>query len=58
MSDEWRDCFQAFHCAEPGSRHIRCLPLFMSLLAYEVYYHSDPAEGSTETEVDQNWYLN
>eukprot|EP00066_Takifugu_rubripes_P029110 XP_011618376.1 PREDICTED: nucleolar protein 9 [Takifugu rubripes] len=41
----------AFHCAEPGSRHVRCLPLFMSLLTYEVYYHSDAAEGSAQTEV-------
>lgn len=42
---------QAFHCAEPGSRHVNCLPLFMSLLTYEVYYHSDTAEGGTQTEV-------
>lgn len=42
---------RAFHCAEPGSRHVSCLPLFMSLLTYEVYYHSDAAEGNTQTEV-------
>ncbi|XP_071762560.2 nucleolar protein 9 [Centroberyx gerrardi] len=42
---------QAFHCAEPGSRHANCLPLFMSLLTYEVYYHSDTAEGGIQTEV-------
>ncbi|KAM6918824.1 nucleolar protein 9 isoform 2-T2 [Xenentodon cancila] len=42
---------RAFHCAEPGSRHVSCLPLFMSLLTYEVYYHSDTAEGSLHTEV-------
>ncbi|XP_074545013.1 nucleolar protein 9 [Halichoeres trimaculatus] len=41
----------AFHCAEPGSRHVSCLPLFMSLLTYDVYYHTEPAEGSTQTEV-------
>ncbi|KAK2821944.1 hypothetical protein Q5P01_022009 [Channa striata] len=41
----------AFHCAEPGSRHVSCLPLFMSLLTYEVYYHSDTADGNTQTEV-------
>ncbi|KAM9845465.1 nucleolar protein 9 [Aulostomus maculatus] len=41
----------AFHCAEPGSRHASCLPLFMSLLTYDVYYHSDTAEGSVQTEV-------
>lgn len=45
------DSFQAFHCAEPGSRHISCLPLFLSLLTYEVYYQSDTAEGSTQTDV-------
>lgn len=43
---------QAFHCAEPGSRHVACLPLFMSLLTYEVYYHSDTAEGNISTEVN------
>ncbi|XP_028328000.1 nucleolar protein 9 [Gouania willdenowi] len=42
---------QAFHCAEPGSRHVACLPLFMSLLTYEVYYQSQTADGSTDTEV-------
>lgn len=26
----------------------------MSLLTYEVYYHSDAAEGSAQTEVTQN----
>ncbi|KAM4552347.1 nucleolar protein 9 [Odontesthes bonariensis] len=41
----------AFHCAEPGSRHDTCLPLFMSLLTYDVYYHSDTAEGAVNTEV-------
>ncbi|XP_069020749.1 nucleolar protein 9 [Embiotoca jacksoni] len=41
----------AFHCAEPGSRHTSCLPLFMSLMTYEVYYHCDTPEGSTQTEV-------
>ncbi|XP_068605231.1 nucleolar protein 9 [Brachionichthys hirsutus] len=42
---------QAFHCAEPGSRHVRCLPLFLSLLAYEAYFHSEPAEGGAAAEV-------
>ncbi|KAM8727927.1 nucleolar protein 9 [Acanthopagrus schlegelii] len=50
--EELMQCLlRAFHCAEPGSRHVSCLPLFMSLLAYEVYYHSDTAEGNTQTEV-------
>lgn len=47
-------CLQAFHCAEPGSRHVSCLPLFMSLLTYEVYYHCDTAEGNTSTEVNSS----
>ncbi|KAG7227397.1 hypothetical protein INR49_000402 [Caranx melampygus] len=50
--DEMMQCLlHAFHCAEPGSRHVSCLPLFMSLLTYEVYYNCDTAEGSTPTEV-------
>ncbi|XP_070775590.1 nucleolar protein 9 [Enoplosus armatus] len=50
--EELMQCLlRAFHCAEPGSRHTSCLPLFMSLLTYEVYYHSDTAEGNTQTEV-------
>ncbi|XP_072220104.1 nucleolar protein 9 [Leuresthes tenuis] len=50
--DEMMQCLLcAFHCAEPGSRHDTCLPLFMSLLTYDVYYHSDTAEGAVNTEV-------
>ncbi|XP_014192702.1 nucleolar protein 9 [Haplochromis burtoni] len=50
--DEMMQCLlNAFHCAEPGSRHVACLPLFMSLLTYEVYYHSDTAEGNISTEI-------
>ncbi|XP_045908988.1 nucleolar protein 9 isoform X1 [Micropterus dolomieu] len=50
--EELMQCLlRAFHCAEPGSRHVSCLPLFMSLLTYEVYYHSDTAEGNIQTEV-------
>lgn len=50
--DELMRCLlSAFHCAEPGSRHTSCLPLFMSLLTYEVYYHSDTAEGGIDTQV-------
>ncbi|XP_062843687.1 nucleolar protein 9 [Trichomycterus rosablanca] len=36
---------QAFHCSEPASRHLSCLPLFLSLLTYEVYYNTEAAEG-------------
>ncbi|TDH06096.1 hypothetical protein EPR50_G00130260 [Perca flavescens] len=50
--EEMMQCLlRAFHCAEPGSRHVSCLPLFMSLITYEVYYHSDTAEGNIQTEV-------
>ncbi|XP_049453894.1 nucleolar protein 9 [Epinephelus fuscoguttatus] len=50
--DELVQCLlRAFHCAEPGSRHVTCLPLFMSLTTYEVYYHSDTAEGNIQTEI-------
>ncbi|XP_033839045.1 nucleolar protein 9 [Periophthalmus magnuspinnatus] len=46
-----RCLLSAFHCAEPGSRHTSCLPLFLSLLTYEVYYQSDTAEGGIDTQV-------
>ncbi|XP_030608273.1 nucleolar protein 9 isoform X2 [Archocentrus centrarchus] len=50
--DEMMQCLlHAFHCAEPGARQVTCLPLFMSLLTYEVYYHSDTTEGKIHTEV-------
>ncbi|XP_028831344.1 nucleolar protein 9 isoform X2 [Denticeps clupeoides] len=41
---------QAFHCAEPSSRHSSCLPLLLSLYAYEVYYNSEAAEGDTASQ--------
>ncbi|XP_054623674.1 nucleolar protein 9 [Dunckerocampus dactyliophorus] len=50
--EELMQCLlDAFHCAEPGSRRVHCLPLFLSLLTYDVYYHSDTAEGNIHTEV-------
>ncbi|XP_041660321.1 nucleolar protein 9 [Cheilinus undulatus] len=51
QADLMQSLLHAFHCAEPGSRHVSCLPLFMSLLTYEVYYNTETAEGSTQTEV-------
>ncbi|KAL6104837.1 nop9 [Pungitius sinensis] len=51
QTDLMQCLLRAFHCAEPGSRHVSCLPLFMSLLTFEVYYHSDTAEGETQPEV-------
>ncbi|XP_054889821.1 nucleolar protein 9 isoform X1 [Poeciliopsis prolifica] len=51
QDDMMRCLLNSFHCAEPGSRHACCLPLFMSLLTYEVYYQTDATEGSTQKEV-------
>ncbi|KAG7258624.1 hypothetical protein CRUP_028876 [Coryphaenoides rupestris] len=42
---------QAFHCEEPAARQACCLPLFLSLLTYEVYYHSETAGGDVKPEV-------
>lgn len=42
--------FEAFHCAEPLSRQVACVPLFASLLAYEVYYELMEEEGAVPTE--------
>lgn len=48
---------QAFHCSEPASLQVSCLPLFLSFLAYEVYYHTEPAEGAAVTQVLLNHSL-
>lgn len=42
--------FEAFHCAEPPSRQVACVPLFASLLAYEVYYELMEEEGAMPAE--------
>ncbi|XP_016830903.1 nucleolar protein 9 isoform X1 [Cricetulus griseus] len=41
---------EAFHCAEPSSRQVACVPLFASLLAYEVYYELVEEEGAVPAE--------
>ncbi|KAI7809981.1 putative nucleolar protein 9 [Triplophysa rosa] len=41
---------QAFHCSDPASRHTSCLPLFLSLLAYEVHYQTETAGDATVTQ--------
>ncbi|KAL1780772.1 nucleolar protein 9 [Sigmodon hispidus] len=41
---------EAFHCAEPASRQVACVPLFASLLAYEVYYDLTEEEGVVPAE--------
>ncbi|XP_043844803.1 nucleolar protein 9 isoform X2 [Dromiciops gliroides] len=37
---------EAFHCAEPPSRQVACVPLFGSLTAYEVYYGLEEEEDA------------
>ncbi|XP_007536300.1 nucleolar protein 9 [Erinaceus europaeus] len=41
---------EAFHCAEPSSRQIACVPLFVTLMAYEVYYGLAEEEGAAPAE--------
>ncbi|XP_041427837.1 uncharacterized protein LOC379727 isoform X1 [Xenopus laevis] len=42
----------AFHCAAPLSRQVACIPLFLSLLTYEVYYNKEEEEEPTEHQDD------
>uniref|UniRef100_A0A8D2AKJ2 NOP9 nucleolar protein n=1 Tax=Sciurus vulgaris TaxID=55149 RepID=A0A8D2AKJ2_SCIVU len=41
---------EAFHCAEPSSRQVACVPLFATLMAYEVYYELMEEEGAMPAE--------
>ncbi|XP_003802015.1 nucleolar protein 9 isoform X2 [Otolemur garnettii] len=41
---------EAFHCAEPSSRQVACVPLFASLMTYEVYYGLMEEEGTVPVE--------
>ncbi|XP_053449517.1 nucleolar protein 9 [Nycticebus coucang] len=41
---------EAFHCAEPSSRQVACVPLFASLMTYEVYYGLMEEEGAVPVE--------
>ncbi|XP_006738731.1 nucleolar protein 9 isoform X1 [Leptonychotes weddellii] len=41
---------EAFHCAEPSSRQVACVPLFATLMAYEVYYGLLEEEGTVPAE--------
>uniref|UniRef100_A0A8D1G335 Nucleolar protein 9 n=1 Tax=Sus scrofa TaxID=9823 RepID=A0A8D1G335_PIG len=41
---------EAFHCAEPASRQVACVPLFAALMAYEVYYGLVEEEGAVPAE--------
>ncbi|KAM8920911.1 nucleolar protein 9 [Pelodytes ibericus] len=50
---------EAFHCAAPPSRQVACVPLFLSLLTYEIYYkiEEDNEEVPSEHQV-RNFPLN
>ncbi|KAM6181008.1 nucleolar protein 9 [Erethizon dorsatum] len=41
---------EAFHCAKPSSRQVACVPLFATLMAYEVYYELTEEEGAVAAE--------
>uniref|UniRef100_A0A4W3GXJ1 MMS19 nucleotide excision repair protein n=1 Tax=Callorhinchus milii TaxID=7868 RepID=A0A4W3GXJ1_CALMI len=47
--------FEAFHCGEPKSRQITCLPLFLSLQTYEILY---PEGHKTASEQVRDYYNN
>ncbi|KAJ8336525.1 hypothetical protein SKAU_G00377450 [Synaphobranchus kaupii] len=47
---------QAFHCDDPPSLQMSCLPLFLSLLTHEVYYGQQPAEGDTPRPLSKMCY--
>lgn len=51
IEPHYRISLQAFHCSEPSTRHLSCLPLFLSLLTYEVYYNTEAAEGDAAPQV-------
>ncbi|XP_053330614.1 nucleolar protein 9 [Spea bombifrons] len=44
----------AFHCAVPASRGVTCVPLFLSLLTYEVYYNIEEKEEEEPSEHEDN----
>ncbi|KAK2491576.1 hypothetical protein MC885_011836 [Smutsia gigantea] len=41
---------EAFHCAEPSSRQVACVPLFATLMTYEVYYGLTQEEEAVPVE--------
>ncbi|KAE8588556.1 hypothetical protein XENTR_v10022611 [Xenopus tropicalis] len=43
---------EAFHCAAPLSRQVASIPLFLSLLTYEVYYNKEEEEEPSEHQGD------
>ncbi|XP_002662124.1 nucleolar protein 9 isoform X1 [Danio rerio] len=53
QSEMMQRLLQAFHCSEPASLQLCCLPLFLSLLTHEVYYNTETAEGDTAAQPPQ-----
>lgn len=45
---------EAFHCAKPASRRITSVPLFLSLLTYEIYYKTGEEEEDKLSEHTDN----
>ncbi|XP_069072127.1 nucleolar protein 9 [Pleurodeles waltl] len=45
---------EAFHCLEPASRQVACAPLFLSLLAYEIYYGLKDEDNMLEHQADSD----
>nr|XP_060635947.1 nucleolar protein 9 [Anolis sagrei ordinatus] len=43
---------EAFHCWEPPSRQVSCVPLIASVLAYEVYYGEEDGEDPPQGQED------
>ncbi|XP_053560980.1 nucleolar protein 9 [Bombina bombina] len=41
---------EAFHCVDPPSRHMACVPLFLSLLTYEVYYNKEEGDNNEQQD--------
>ncbi|XP_072524435.1 nucleolar protein 9 [Salminus brasiliensis] len=48
-----QNLLQAFHCNQPVTRYVSCLPLFLSLLTYEVFYSLGPAEGDAAPQLQR-----
>nr|XP_020666133.1 nucleolar protein 9 [Pogona vitticeps] len=47
-----RILLEAFHCWEPASRQLACVPLIASVLAYEVYYGEEVEDDPSQSKAD------
>ncbi|XP_033025358.1 nucleolar protein 9 isoform X3 [Lacerta agilis] len=45
---------EAFHCWEPPSRQLACVPLIASVLAYEAYYGEEEEENTPQEEEEED----